>query len=335
MELYFTSASAISPILSFGQDKFALESPASKSDYLRCIEPDYKEVIDRRKLRRMSRFIKMSVANANRCLSDAGVGIPDAIITATALGCVADTVDFLKQIKDRVESMLNPTPFMQSTHNTASGQIALLLGCKNQNITFSQKNISFESALLHTQMMLMQGNNTHVLIGGSDEITDDSFQLLTQTGCFQSGEGTGNAFLPGEGSAFFILSNQPSKQNLAKLCGISIFSEEISTKPFNDFITGFLFKNGLTSEKIDVLLTGTNPSGIPTKVLSEIFKNVPTVRFKNFCGEYDTSSVFAVWLAIKIINENIVNNPSRNPNNILIHNEGSGPYHSLILVSSC
>lgn len=328
MELYFNAASAISPINSFGNEIPGLIPPDNSLGYFICKEPDYKTIIDKKLLRRMSKFIKMSVANALKCLSDAGLKQPDAIVTGTALGCVADTVDFLRQINENNETLLNPTAFMQSTHNTASGQIALLLGCKNFNVTFSQKNTSFESALLQAEMMLAGGHYQNILVGGMDEITPESYQLVMQTNCFSKAK---NPCLPGEGAAFFILSNQKSDRCLARFESLTFSCSNISEQIIHDF----LHKNGLIVNDCDFALTGVHPTINEAGVFFNLFKKEQIIWFKNYCGEYDTSTAFALWLALRLLNQTPEETGGISAKKILIHNQGSGACQSLILVSTC
>lgn len=329
MKLFINAASAISPIGSFGTENTILIAPDASPGYFICKEPDYKTIIDKKLLRRMSKFIKMSVANALECLAGAGLEQPDAILTGTALGCVADTVDFLKQLSENNETLLNPTAFMQSTHNTASGQIALLLGCKNFNVTFSQKNTSFESALLQAEMMLASDGYSNILVGGMDEITPESFQLLSQTQCFvKSAE---NAYLPGEGASFFMLSNQKGEHCLGCFEGLGFYGEKISSTD----ILNFLAKNNLSHGEIDLFLTGARPENAANTGLSDIFTHEKTLWFKDFCGEYDTSSAFALWLALRFLNNKIEGLEEKTAEKILIHNQGSGSSQTLMLISKC
>lgn len=328
MELFINAASAISPINSFGNEITGLIPPDNSLGYFICKEPDYKTIIDKKLLRRMSKFIKMSVANALKCLADAGLEQPDAILTGTSLGCIADTVDFLKQLNENNETLLNPTAFMQSTHNTASGQIALLLGCKNLNITFSQKNTSFESALLQAEMMLASEDYRNILVGGMDEITPESYQLIKQTNCFFKAE---NPYLPGEGAAFFILSNQKSDRCLARFESLTFSSSNISEQIIHDF----LHKNGLVVSDCDFAITGLYPTMDEAGVFINLFKKEQIIWFKNYCGEYDTSTAFALWMAVSLINQNREEISGISSKKILIHNQGSGPLQSLILVSTC
>ena len=132
MEAYINGLSAISPQNTFSEDTL-LADPVGYSGVrsLRCIEPQYSAYIDPMASRRMSRIIKMGVCSAMKCLRDAGISNPDAIITGTGMGCVEDTGKFLGSIFENEEKLLNPTPFIQSTHNTVGASIALLLKCHN------------------------------------------------------------------------------------------------------------------------------------------------------------------------------------------------------------
>src|SRR5438105_1957800 len=127
--MYIRSAGNISPQKTFGNIPFLDEVVAYEGNRLNCITPDYKEIIDPKLIRRMSRVIKMGVASAMACLQDAGVTNPDAIITGTAYGCLEDTGIFLSKMVERGEELLTPTSFIQSTHNTIAAQVALLLHC--------------------------------------------------------------------------------------------------------------------------------------------------------------------------------------------------------------
>ena len=101
-------------------------------------EPDYKEIItDATLRRRMSRFVKMGVACGLECIGQ--TSDIDAVITATGLGCLADTEKFIESIVANNERLLNPTPFIQSTFNTVGGQLALLKGIVTDLVVRNRK----------------------------------------------------------------------------------------------------------------------------------------------------------------------------------------------------
>src|SRR5690348_12102657 len=118
-------------------------------------EPDYTGYINPNQIRRMSRMVRMGLWAGKRCLQDASVEIPDAIITSTAYGANEDTEKFLRSISDN-GSTGSPTSFIQSTHNVLGGQLALLLGCRGYNMTYTQGEFSFESGLIDSQLLLSE-----------------------------------------------------------------------------------------------------------------------------------------------------------------------------------
>ena len=73
--------------------------------------------------------VKMGVSAAMMSMKKAGLEKVDAIITGTGMGCYEDTDKFLRSMLDNKEQLLTPTAFIQSTHNTVAGQIALIFKC--------------------------------------------------------------------------------------------------------------------------------------------------------------------------------------------------------------
>ena len=98
MKAYIRSSACISPQNTFGDDNFLTRVVEYNETCLKAIEPDYKEFIDPKSLRRMSHIIKMGVAAAMKCLKNGNTEMPGAIITGTAYGCLEDTITFLTQL---------------------------------------------------------------------------------------------------------------------------------------------------------------------------------------------------------------------------------------------
>ncbi len=171
MKIYINGIGNISPQKTYEPEKFLTEIINSSGNRLMCTEPAYDDFIDPRMLRRMSRIIRMGWTAAKICLTDAGVEIPDAIITGTGMGCIEDTEKFLQAIDENDERLLPPTPFIQSTHNTIGAQIALMLQCTNYNLTYTQRGIAFENALLDALSLLYEPGYKNILVGGFDEMT--------------------------------------------------------------------------------------------------------------------------------------------------------------------
>ena len=353
MKTFIRAASCISPQKTFETNDFLNDIVAYTENRLHVIQPDYGKFIDPKSARRMGKIIKMGVAAAMDCLEKANVEMPGAIITGTAYGSLEDTITFLTRMIELNEEMLPPTAFIQSTHNTVAAQVALMLKCHNYNNTFVHKGISFELALLDAMMLLKEKEATNILVGGVDEMTDVSFKILSRLGLYkrkpdsnlslydEKSKGT----IGGEGSTFFLLSDQSSSENVAEISGLQTWFKPGNAEAMESNIKNFFAKNGYNISDIDLVITGRNGDIENDEVYDQlgktIFKNTPQGNYKHLCGEYPTSVSFALWLATGIFKNKtvpgiITANPLvSHPKNILIYNHYYGVYHSLILLSDC
>ncbi len=350
MKIFIRSSACISAQKTFKTEGFLNDVVEYTGTRLTVIEPDFKEYIDPKLIRRMSHIIKRGVAAARQCLNEAKVGMPGAVITGTAFGCMEDTVTFITRVVEQSEELLPPTAFIQSTHNTVAAQIALMLKCHEYNNTFVHKGVSFESALFDAIMLLKEGDADNILVGGTDEMVDVSFKVLTRLGLYRRWpasnlslfETESKGTMGGEGSVFFLLTDKPSADNLAELTGIKTLY-----KPANieESIVTFLKENSVKIDDIDLVITGRNGDvrndATYKQLNSSIFKNTALANYKHLCGDYPVSSSFALWLASNIIKKAIVPevvferkvNDSA-PKKVLIYNHYQNKYHSLMLLSA-
>lgn len=177
----------------------------SGTSYVSADEPDYKEVItDANSRRRMGRLLKMAVWCGLKSLDGVPSEMVAGIITSTGAGFMKDTISFGSSIFDREETLLNPSPFMQSTFNTASGYIALIRKIHAYNTTYVQQADGFAASLVDAAMLLDDAAEGDVaLVGAFDEVTPEVDVIRQRLGLYRVGDG----FLPlGEGAAAFLLS---------------------------------------------------------------------------------------------------------------------------------
>lgn len=121
--------------------------------------------------RRMGKIMKSSLLSSMKALEEAGIQCPDAIITATSMGCLQNSELLLNQMMEEGETSLKPTYFMQSTHNTIGSNIAIKIGCHGYNITYTHGDDSLEWAMRDAEMLLKSGKCKYVLVGRHDETT--------------------------------------------------------------------------------------------------------------------------------------------------------------------
>ena len=178
--------------LVFGSDKREVMSDERDVGEIRILsqveitsEEDLTEIRDYVKpleARRMGKLMKSSLLSSLKALREAGITQPDAIITGTAYGCMEKSEQLLIQLMNEGETMLKPTAFMQSTHNTIGSNIAIWLGCHGYNVTYTQENDSMKWALHDAECLLRSGRCKTVLVGCHDETTPLFRELMGRLG---------------------------------------------------------------------------------------------------------------------------------------------------------
>ena len=130
-----------------------------------------KDFITPMEARRMGKLLKAATLTSLTVLKEACVEIPDAIITATSNGMVENSEKFLEEMIENRESLLKPTLFMQSTHNTIGSSVAIRLCCHGYNITYCQGERSLEWGMKDAVRLIQSGRAETVLVGCHDEST--------------------------------------------------------------------------------------------------------------------------------------------------------------------
>ena len=305
MKIYINGASCLSAQPTFPTPSFDDFLPAQPDEVLYVQEPSYKDYIAPNASRRMAKGVKMSIATATEALREAHITTPEAIIIGTGMGCVQDSEKFLKAMLDNQEQHLTPTTFIQSTHNTVAGQLALHWQCHSYNTTYVNGAISFESALLDATMQLEQQLIANALVGGVDEHAP--FFLQTQQ--------LVKSNLMGEGAAFFALSAIPAQHTYAELVDISL-RNEVTPDELPSWVTDFLQRHALSINDIDIIFTGDS-TPLPWQC--------PILSYKNLCGEYFTASAFGLWYACHYLKKD-------KAHRILLINSYNNKDFSLVLV---
>jgi 3-oxoacyl-(acyl-carrier-protein) synthase len=352
MKAYIQGTGNISPQQTFNSEGFLSMPVEYQSSSLTCIEPDHSQWINPQQLRRMSRILKNGTSSAFIALKNAGITVPDSIITGTGYGCLEDTAVFLTKITELKETALNPTPFMQSTHNTIGSQIALLLQCQGYNQTYVHDAFSFEHALLDAMMQLEDVPEQHILAGGVDENTKTSHIIQSRFNLYRKdvlssleiidkpGEGT----LHGEGATWFVLTGNQNKNSKAVLKGMKTFFQPTEDELLNGMIS-FVNDSEIKANEVDLILVGKSGDKKSDQVIEKNIKSAftesDTALYKHLCGEHCSASAFAMWVGVKILELQQV--PSvlgsrknhKMIRNVLIYNPYFCDHHSLILLSSC
>lgn len=351
--LYILSAVAISPQHTFERQLFLQQPVSNDQGKLFVTAPDYSPYINPVAIRRMSRLMKMAISAGVQCVREAAVTELDGIITGTGRGSMTDTEHFLNDMIRLEEGAMNPTAFIQSTYNSPNGWIAMLLKSTTYNQTYVHRGSSLELALLDAQLIMAEaGEETkNVLAGCYDELTDEYFMVKDKIGYWKKTrtssldllhQADSPGTIGGEGSAFFTFSNKPGKAR-SVVQDLTIIHEADAAAIFNT-VQDTLDRAQLDRKDIDVLLIGVNGDKNQQTYYQRTldwFGDGPTIAgFKHLCGEYDTSTGFALWLCDWLIGQETVpgiltlqNNGHRVPRTILLVNHYILGSASVMLVS--
>lgn len=352
-KVYINSIASISPQKTFDNTVFLDEITDYNSTVIFAQTPDYKQYIPPAAARRMAKGIKMGVVASKIAMQEAGIESVNAIITGTGMGCVIDSEKFVSSIIDNNEQYLTPTSFIQSTHNTVAGQIALGIECKAYNFTYVHSAISFESALLDAKMQLENDEAVNILVGGVEELAAHTTKVQRIINLIKSEPITISEVLNSktegavfsEGANFFVVSNEKRESCYAELFGIETFNT-LQKQKVSETIESFLKENNLKSDDIDAIVMGNNGDvdfdEYYAQLSEGIFSETPQVFYKHLVGENNTVSAFGVWLASKILKTQTIPEivrindvESSEIRTILCYNQYRGQNHSLVLLKKC
>lgn len=347
--VYINSAACISVQDTLNENFLENLKPEYSTLVLKAIEPVYKEFIPPAMIRRMSKTVKMSSVASHYALKEAGIENPDAIIVGTGIGCSQDSEKFLKNVLDNNEEFLTPTYFIQSTHNTVAGQIALGLQCHAYNFTYVNTSSSLEFSFLDAKLQIIDGDAENVLVGSTDEQTERTMELYKLNKTIKKEEDLPVDYLNsethgvvwGEGASFFVLGKEKAANCYAQLKDIQIVNV-LELGETQDFIEEFLNKNNLANTNIDAVIlgfSGDSKSDVYYNKVTELFTGSSLLYYKHLSGEFNTASGFSTFIACHILkNQEIpevmmINDLKKGEiRNILLYNHLGGNDHSLVLL---
>jgi 3-oxoacyl-[acyl-carrier-protein] synthase II len=185
-------------------------------------DPDYKQYMAPANLRRMDRISRMVTASIKLAILDAGLQMevedPErvGIMIGTGLGS-SKTVDlFFRDLVRSGPDEVAPLLFQTSVPNAICSHASIEFGIKGINTTFSHKEISAESTIVHAFEALRRGKADVIFAGGGDEISEPLYNVYATLGTLSSSraphaEGmrpfdrTRNGIVLGEGSGIMVL----------------------------------------------------------------------------------------------------------------------------------
>ena len=285
--LYINDFCSIGPMGVFRPDTNISnwETPGSSDNglLLTASEPDYKEWISPMKQRRMSKPVRMAVAAMKMCF---GTEIPQSIHVGSAFGQLSDSQQFLQTMVNSGDGALPPTAFIQSTHNTVSGALAIEAGAHGHNFTLVNAGHSFEDAFYDAVLSGMElSPGGHQLLGAVDEMIPVAARAIQAGNC-----ATG---VLGEGCTVFKTT---TRRETGTLGCVQAFEKTIT--PAGDGMIHRHFEDFLKAGQLQIRETDLWLCGDAcANALQPFFGQRPAIDYRRFCGDYPTNSAFALAYA--------------------------------------
>jgi 3-oxoacyl-[acyl-carrier-protein] synthase II len=180
-------------------------------------------------MRRADRFSKMAVLGAWDAVEDSGIAFQEkagrlGIILATAFGPQVTAFRFLDEIIDYGDASVSPTLFTHSVHNAAASYVAAALQNRGPTLTLTQFAFSFQQALILASAWIDQGRCESVLVGSVEECgTVMEYICSRKLKVARDGKirplefSPSPAAVPGEGSAFLLLTGKETPKSYCEL----------------------------------------------------------------------------------------------------------------------
>lgn len=323
-ELLKSGHTAISPIPAERFDTSALRS--SRAGIISGFSP--RDFISPARLRRMNQSSRLAMAAARMAIESSGItDLADratGLALGTAFGPVETSVRYFDEYLDKGPGLAPPQLFAESVANAPGSHIAIEWGLTGFNVTFTQSVTSALLALGFAGLQIAKETTSTALVGGVEEINEIIYEVLDRIGALARGGGDldeairpfdrrRNGVLPGEGSAFFVLSDRDSDG--APLCRLSRFATgRDTTATLSDWGSGSeavaktmssaIFDAGLQPADISAVWASANGSrkgdAVEAEALLALFgrRCPPVVATKGCFGEWTGGGAHQIASAI-------------------------------------
>ncbi|MDR3194793.1 MAG: beta-ketoacyl synthase chain length factor [Tannerella sp.] len=349
MSVYIQSASQISAQSPLSDAWF--DAPVwHEGKRIASRDPNFAASLSPVQSRRMCSLLKRVIVTSRATLKAAGVEMPDAIISGTGLGCIDNTEKFLHSMLENGEQYLQPTYFMQSTHNIISSLIAIDLKCHGYNNTFVHRGVSFEHALLDALFQFRQRRIRTALVGGYDELTDDYYIFLGRLGLwdftYRAATSPKQKCFAGETAVSLLLGAEQNERSLCEINGVEIMYRPSETQ-LRQTLDALLAQAGCSLRDVDAVMVGIDNNRSNDSVYEDaaarLFAGLPVAQYKHLFGQSFTSSATGIYAAVTCLRhqripghmmadrEEGLGHAAR----ILFYNHYDNKSHTLTLLSRC
>jgi 3-oxoacyl-[acyl-carrier-protein] synthase II len=303
-------------------------------------DPDYKQYIQVGNLRRMDRISRMVTASISLAMQDADLRMeaedPERVgmMIGTGLGS-SKTIDlFFRDLVQLGPQEVAPLLFQTAVPNAICSHASIEFGIKGINTTFSHKEASAESAIVHACEALRQGKADVIFSGGGDEISEPLYTVYAMLGALSPHrsspypEGmrpfarTRNGIVLGEGSGILVMETLDH----AQARGVRAYAEVVGYGMVGCADGVWSYERDGSSmaramaravgevARVDYICAAANSTPsldrAETRAIKEVFGNraaeISLSAVKSLIGEYDASGGVRACATVLSISQGIV-----------------------------
>lgn len=277
------------------------EHKTNNQDFIKLPSAFLPDIISKGQVRRMSSASRNAISMCHELWPLGNQHKPFSFHIGTGLAMIQDTEKFLHAIIAYNEESVSPTQFIQSTHNTIGGQLALLYNSHAHNMTFSQGITSYLDAYKDAQYMANDFPNEDILCGAIDEINE-------LAGKIYKAQNTQLNNIYTEGGAFFHLRKNANNDSIIEILNFNHISKDELFK----FLTN-LKKNKLS----DFIFYGKAWSNYKENIDKEAINNEKEIGFN--ASTWAIQKALACDLLIKSKKNQLIYLGTINENYFILH----------------
>jgi 3-oxoacyl-[acyl-carrier-protein] synthase II len=186
-------------------------------------------LVQSRRVRRMSRYVKLTLAASTLSCRHAGVGPAHlssesaGALLGTTHGSAAFCLDYYSQIVRDGLDAANPSLFAEGVPNAASAHLSMMLGLRGPCQTLIGSRTSGLEALALAALRLSRGDGNLMIVGAADEYATLNNAAYGHCGLVAAGapaapftDSTG--FVTGEGAVTFVLERAETARRRDAVC---------------------------------------------------------------------------------------------------------------------
>jgi 3-oxoacyl-[acyl-carrier-protein] synthase II len=184
----------------------------------------YLHLLNARRVRRMSSYVKLTLAATALAVSDAGFDPANplpadcSVLLGSTHGSSSYCVDYYRQIVEGGFIAANPLLFAEGVPNAAAAHVSLMFGIKGACQTVIGSRTAGLDALRLAALRIASGQADRVIVGAAEEYLPLINDAYRQCGLYSGSFASRDGFATGSGAVSLILESREAMEKRGGKC---------------------------------------------------------------------------------------------------------------------